>query len=49
MTRSNLILRLEKIFVFRAIYVSAEHGPYEESDGDPTGVYIWTPSSNFEW
>ena len=28
---------LEKIFVFRAIYVPAQHGPYEKSNGDPSG------------
>ena len=28
-----------KIFGPRAIYVHAEHGPYEESDRDPAGVY----------
>ena len=35
-----------KIFGPRAIYVHAEHGPYEESDGDPaagvSGNDFWT-------
>ena len=31
---------IEKIFDCRAIYVSAEHGSYEEPHGDPTGEAI---------
>ena len=27
--------------------MSAEHGPYEESDGDPAGGSLQTSSSNF--
>ena len=33
----KLSIEIEQILGCRAIYVSAQHGPYEESHGDPSG------------